>query len=189
MSYTKRVVCFANSYKTGGTCIAGKDVKDGAWIRPVSDRATEELSFSEYCYDGNKNPKLLDIIDVPLLKPVPHDHQTENHLIEKQRWVKRGSLSWDDLEQYRDRPECLWANTDSTKGGGIYDCMDPKIAATYDYSLVLIKRKQLTVQVGTSTWDGQTKKTYRGRFKYIVSGSPIRSPGQHSRIRRSGSMC
>jgi hypothetical protein len=166
MAYTKRIVCFANSYKTGGSCIAGKDVDSGAWVRPVSDRPTEELSFFEYCYEGYKSPKLLDIIDVPLLKAVPHDHQTENHLINKERWTRKGALPWADLEQFRDQPATLWANTDSTKGGGIYDCMSPQVAAKYDYSLVLIRRKKLTVEVGTSTWDGRTKKTYRGGFKY-----------------------
>src|SRR5579859_3143715 len=104
MSYTKRIVCFANSYKTGGSCIAGKDLNNGTWIRPVSDRPTEELSFFEYCYDGYKSPKLLDIIDIPLLKPTPHDHQTDNHLIKKEQWVKKGALAWEDLEQFRDRP-------------------------------------------------------------------------------------
>jgi hypothetical protein len=178
MAYTKGIVCFANSDKTGGSCIAGKDVKDGAWIRPVSDRPTEELSFSEYCYEGYKSPQLLDIIDVPLLRAVPHDHQTENHLINREPWVRRGALPWADLERFRDRPESLWANVDSTKGGGIYDCMSPQIAARSDYSLALIRRKKLTVEVGTRTWDGATKKTYRGRFKYkdITYGFRITDP-------------
>jgi hypothetical protein len=80
--------------------------------------------------------------------------------------VKKGSLAWDGLDELQDRPEALWANTDSTKGGGLYDCMSPQEAARFHYSLALIKRKELVVEVDTSTWDGRTKKTYRGKFKY-----------------------
>ena len=169
MAYVKRIVCLANSYKTGGSCIAGKVVsKDGygAWIRPVSARPTEEVSFFEYCYEGYASPKLLDIIDIPLLEAKPHNHQTENHVIQAGRWVKKGSFAWNSLDELRDRPDALWANTDSTKAGGLYDCTSPHEAARFDYSLVLIKRKELVVEVDTSTWDGRTKKTYRGKFKY-----------------------
>jgi len=168
MAYVKTIVCLANSYKTDGRCIAGKVVnKDdySTWIRPVSARPTEELFFLEYRYEDYTSPKLLDIIDVPLLKAEPHNHQTESHVIQASRWVKKGSFGWEGLDDLRDRPEVLWANTDSTKAG-LYDCMSPKEAARFDYSLVLIKRKQLLVEVDTSTWDGRTKKTYRGKFKY-----------------------
>ena len=39
-------------------------------------------------------------------------------------------------------------------------------AKTLDSSLLLIKRKDFTIEVGTSTWDGKTKKTWRGGFDY-----------------------
>jgi len=39
-------------------------------------------------------------------------------------------------------------------------------AETLDSSLFLIKRKDFAVEVGTSTWDGKTKKTCRGKFDY-----------------------
>jgi hypothetical protein len=70
MSYVKRIVCLANSYKApGGRCIAGKELDSGAWIRPISSRATCELQFPEYRYENWTGPKLLDIVDVPLLRP------------------------------------------------------------------------------------------------------------------------
>ena len=168
MAYVKRIVCFANSYKTGGSCIAGKEVSGngrGPWIRPVSPRPSQELSFFEYRYEGNASPKLLDIIDVPLLEAAPHEHQTENHVISKGLWIKRGTLPWAELDALRDQPEALWANTASTKAGGLFDCMSPQDAAKFDYSLLLLK-KEFVVEVGTSTWDGRTKRTYRGKFKH-----------------------
>ena len=50
----KQIVCFANSRKLGGRCIAGKEwLADGVlgqWIRPVSDREFEEVSAYEQRY-------------------------------------------------------------------------------------------------------------------------------------------
>jgi len=171
MSYIKRIVCLANSYKPpNGRCIAGIDVlghgKYGSWIRPVSARDSQEVSFSEYKYENGQSPRLLDILDVPLLKAVPHNHQTENHVIDANAWwVKKGVLAWDDLEQLRQRPTSIWINSDHTRGGS-YDCMSEAEAETLDSSLFLIKRKDFTIEVGTSTWDGKTKKTWRGKFDY-----------------------
>jgi hypothetical protein len=83
LPYAKTIVCLANSYKTGGICVAGKEkLGNGAfghWIRPVSDRPGAELSRTECANSNYGAPKLLDVIAVPLLKPVPHGHQIENH--------------------------------------------------------------------------------------------------------------
>jgi putative nucleic acid modification protein with dual OB domain len=105
MSYTKRIVCLANSYKPPqGRCIAGVEVLGngnyGDWIRPVSDRPTAEVSYAEYRYQNGGVPQLLDIIDVPLLNAVPNNHQSENHVIDATAgWAKVGELSWDDVEK------------------------------------------------------------------------------------------
>jgi hypothetical protein len=106
MSYIKRIVCLANSYKPpNGRCIAGIEVlghgKYGSWIRPVSARDSQEVSFSEYKYEDGQSPGLLDILDVPLLKAVPHNHQTENHIIDANAWWKKGACwhgtIWDNF--------------------------------------------------------------------------------------------
>jgi hypothetical protein len=111
MAYTKRIVCLANSFKIGGSCIAGREVLGkgtyGGWIPPVSDRPTAEVWASECQYADNTVPKLLDIIDVPLSHAVPHNHQTENHVLAKKQWTKVGVLPWDELENLRERPASL----------------------------------------------------------------------------------
>lgn len=171
MAYVKRIVCLANSYKPpDGRCIAGIEVlgkgKFGSWIRPISARDTAEVSYDEYKYQSGHSPKLLDIIDVPLLKHAPHSHQTENHILDpKSWWVKQGELAWDDLDEMRERPGSIWINSDHTRAG-YYDCMSPAEAATLENSLLLIKKKAFTVEVGTSSWNGRTKRIYRGKFDY-----------------------
>jgi hypothetical protein len=170
MSYVKRIVCLANSFKTGGSCIAGKEVLTsgyGKWIRPVSERETAEVRFSESKYANNKAPMLLDIIDVPLLRPAPHNHQAENHIIDTTRpWEKVAELPFAALADLIDRPHGLWINRDSTRAGS-FNCMSQEEAGTQDYSLVLIRPEEFVVAVGSKKKDdGRTVKTYRGGFRH-----------------------
>jgi len=170
MSYVKRIVCLANSHKTGGLCIAGREITGngfGNWVRPVSKRSTAEVSFSEYRYADNTSPRLLDIIDIPLLSPQPKQHQTENHVVdEMQRWLKVGELQWQQLEQIRDQPSTLWINSDQTKDGSRYNCISQTEAATQANSLLLIRPDNFVVKVGSRTWEGRTTRTYHGGFTY-----------------------
>jgi hypothetical protein len=169
MGCTKRIVCLANSFKPpNGRCIAGIEIlgkgKYGGWIRPVSARVSAELSFSEYKYRDSRSPRLLDIIDVPLLSTAPHNHQTENHIVDgKSWWEKVDDLDWSELEELRQNPPSIWINSDSTIPG-VYDCMSPAEAATLQESLLLIKPKDFKVEVGKNSFNG--RKTYRGKFDY-----------------------
>ena len=168
MTYFKTIVCLANSYKApSGRCIVGKEITAegyGGWIRPVSGRPYAELSSWEYRYDDGTIPKLLDIVDVPLARPVPHNHQTENHLIDDgRRWVKRGEFPWQKLEELCERPPSLWINSGRTSTGN-YDCVSRTKAKKLRNSLLLIKRKNFTVKVTPNSYDG--KRTVRGAFEY-----------------------
>src|SRR5262249_42567027 len=111
MTVVKWLVCLANSRKTSGRCVAGKEHTPGglgAWIRPVSDRPTEEVSYYERQYEDGSDPLVLDIMEVPLKHPCPRSHQSENWLLEpSQYWRRVGRATWDDLDALADRPERL----------------------------------------------------------------------------------
>ena len=70
MSYTKTILCLAASRKHGDYCFAGKDVNTGEWIRPVSNRPDEEISFAECTMPTGIQAGLLDILEIPFLKNI-----------------------------------------------------------------------------------------------------------------------
>lgn len=145
----KRIVCLANSRKTRGRCFAGKEVlRDGSvggWIRPVSNRETEEVSWREYHYEDGTDPLLLDIIETPLVEAKPKIFQQENWLIDdKQSWKKLGEISWDNLQQFADAPDSLGINGYSTKIGS-NDRIPESLAGTLVDSLFLIEVSDLVL--------------------------------------------
>ena len=174
MAYVKRIVCLANSFKIGGSCIAGRELlpdgRYGGWIRPVSGRPTAELSFMESRYASNECPKLLDVIDVPLCRPQAHLHQTENHLIHPfQTWVKRGRLPKIELAKLCDAPSSLWINGEDTKSGR-NNCVSRQKAARLKCSLFLIQSPRLTIQVSATSRKRDARLKYKGSFVYNETG-------------------
>ena len=152
MSYTKQIVCLANSWKKGGSCFAGKEVGFngtgyGDWIRPISVRETQEISFDEQALAGNTRPQLLDVIEVPLRKHAPTNHQVENHLIADGDWKKAGRLAFDALPKLLDTPKQLWVNKPSTTNLGKYDQMTPSDTVKMTNSLLLIKPDSFSVVI------------------------------------------
>jgi hypothetical protein len=170
MNYKKKIVCLANSRKPGGRCVAGKEVLEGSyggWVRSVSVRATAEISIEERQYEDGSEPKLLDIIDIPMIAPVPRVHQTENHMIDAEvYWTKVGELAWDDVTALLDTPASLWGNGDSTYHGR-NDRMTQAAASAFQNSLLLIEPENLVMRVLTpGTAFGNPKRRVRAEFTY-----------------------
>lgn len=166
----KRIVCLANSRKHGGRCVAGKalapDGSPGVWIRPVGDREGAEVSRQEREYEDGSDPKLLDIINVPVIAPTPKSCQTENWLIDaKRHWRKAGAAAWDDLARMEDPPAPLWLNGISS-AKGINDKVPIAEAAALSDSLRLIKVNGLRVSVSEPSNPNANFPALRGRFRY-----------------------
>ena len=147
----KRLVCLANSRKTGGYCVAGKEILEngqiGRWIRPVSNREKEEVSWIEQRYEDGNTPQLLDVIDVPVLSYRPKDYQRENWLLDPQyRWKKVRSISASELLQLPDSVGPLWVNGYSASNGQ-NDQVPRSLVTHVDNSLRLIKVDELEISV------------------------------------------
>ena len=103
----KRIVCLANSRMYQGRCIAGREFRtDGTpvpWIRPVTGRENEGVSEEMCRYVSGHTPRLLDIMDVPVIGPQPKEHQQENWLLDESRnWNRVGRAALVDLPKWVD---------------------------------------------------------------------------------------
>ncbi len=131
-------------------CIAGREVLPsgyGRWIRPVSERAGEELSRSECSYHDGTCPELLDVVVARFLRPKPHDHQTENHLIDPSyRFTKAGEVLLLELEQLLQEPASLWTNSEHTRQGEM-NCIHASDVIKHDESLYLVEGADLEIVV------------------------------------------
>ena len=167
----KRIVCLANSRKTGGRCVAGIELfaggRAGAWVRPVSARETQEVSDEERQYEDGSEPQLLDIIDVPVLHAQPTDYQKENWLLDPAyRWEKVGELASRDLAALTDPVEQLWTNRYSTRTG-LNDRMPPTFARAAASSLRLIRVGRLGIAVSQPGLEfGREQQRVQGRFRH-----------------------
>lgn len=117
----KRILCLANSKKHAGRCVAGRAVTAngaGPWIRPVSARPGEEVSENERQYEDGSDPRLLDVINVPLIHARPHACQTENWLLDPgYYWTRVRRVGWGELLQFVESPSTLWVNGHHTYHG------------------------------------------------------------------------
>ncbi|MBK8482300.1 MAG: hypothetical protein IPL40_14230 [Proteobacteria bacterium] len=170
MGTVKRIICLANSRKINGRCIAGRVLSNGqpaGWLRPASDREHEEVSEYERQYQDGSDPRVRDIIDVPLLRPRPKDFQQENWLLDAQYyWVKTGRAKWKDLEPLDEPTGPLWIDGHSTYNG-INDEIPLSEAVTLRSSLRLIRVDTLQLVVfAPGEAFGNSKRRVQAKFSH-----------------------
>lgn len=167
MTYTKTIICFANSRKNSGRCIAGKEYNEsgsGQWIRPVSERPSHEISEEERRYQDGSDPQLLDIITIPCKHPNPVSHQNENHVIEPQYyWKKEGNITWGQIGDWLDHPPNLWG-----VGDGSYAGINNRVAVGQEngISLYLVAVQKIQLIVGAKAPQYSAKRSVQAVFTY-----------------------
>lgn len=192
MATVKRMVCLANSYKHLGRCIAGKEYKrqqPAGWIRPVSARQGHEVDEQERQYEDGSDPRLLDIIDVPLESAMPEGYQSENWLLDPNRcWTKVGELAWTRLGPFVDSPATLWVNGHKTAPGR-NDYVPADVANKLDTSLYLVHldRVDVSVFVPGAAFNNPRRKV-QGNFRYqgVEYGLSITDPVAKQRFLGKG---
>lgn len=139
---TKSIVCLANSFRPGGSCVAGIEVSNGGfgpWIRPISHRPDQAISDDEKTYADGTRLSMLDIVEIDFDTHQPEHHQTENWLITNNvRWRKVGEALRHQLGGALlppNRP--LWRPAHSTYTGR-NDQVTGQVAHASNWSLALI---------------------------------------------------
>jgi len=169
--YTRTIMCLANSRKPpSGRCVAGKRFENGTaaeWIRPVSARASHEVSEEEQRYESGKTTQLLDIVSVPLLKATPAGHQVENHTLDdKYYWKKTGVATWKQVLMAADAYDSkFWSASQST-----YHGINDKVAAAdvakigCSLKLVHLPKLQILVRSESGFEDNPARRRVRAQF-------------------------
>ena len=173
MSTIKRITCLAFSRQQGGHCIAGKSLENhgiGEWIRPISNREDEAVRTSECRYAnslGYRYPKVLDVMDIPLLKHNPRLHQRENWLLDPSKnWQKAGRVRWRDLENMTDPVTSLWSVGSPLQSRRNDRVHSDRLEKIQD-SLRLIYVENLSLNVVTEpTHYGTMRKRVNGKFTH-----------------------
>ena len=172
MTVRKTIVCLANSRKHNGRCIAGVEIVDRRpedWVRPVSSRAGAEVSEDERRYEDGSDPRVLDMIEIPLLDAAPDGYQVENWTLDSDRyWVKKGRATWAHLALIEDDAGPLWPHAAPSTYHGMNDRVTAEDADGFDYSLRLIRVDDLVLRVfAPGSAFGNPKRRVQGGFTYL----------------------
>lgn len=168
MAYTRTLVCLANSRKLQGRCIAGLELKDsrlGAWIRPVSNAPHGELHLERF-YAGSREPRLLDLVEIEFLGPMPTGCHREDHLVNHaSQWVRKGTLPKSTLQTALDEVSGpLWFDGGSTSYG-LNDRIPSAVAKSLRSSLKLVQPDSIKMRLGIEgATFGRPKRKIRGSF-------------------------
>lgn len=158
-------ICLANSRKKGGRCIAGINLRDGAWFRPVK-AGCNILTVNDIKYKDNSLPTVLDIIKVRVIKEEPLYYQPENYIVNTEEyWEKIGELSKDKLELYQSNHSYILSNTKD------YLTCDESREMNPHYSLLLIKPQNLSfIKTTNIRGDVQIRAhfAYKGNYYNLV---------------------
>jgi hypothetical protein len=177
MPIVKRLLCVANSRKLNGRCVAGIELSGSnrrvGWIRPVSAREHEEVSEYERQYEDGSDPRVLDVMNVPLLEARSKGYQQENWLLDPDHyWQKVARASWSDLERVGEPVSPLWIDGYSTYNGR-NDRIPLAQVTGLTSSLRLVRVDQLRLSVfKPGEAFGNPKRRVQGRF--IHSGTEYR---------------
>lgn len=177
--YVKKIICFANSKKISGRCVAGKELvegKVGQWVRPISDRKTGELSWGDRRLSNGQEPSLMDVLNVTMLEKRPHGYQTENHLIDKQSyWQFDRQATWEEVAASVDGAKSPLWNDQSSSYYGVRDRIAEAVTAEIVSSLKLLDVSNFEIRVVVEGAEfGNPRKRIRGRFllgktEYVLS--------------------
>jgi len=125
------------------------------------------VSEYEREYEDGGDPRVLDVIDVPLLEAKPKHCQQENWLLDPEiYWEKVGRLDWKQVLVLAEDPARLWVNESSTYNGK-NDQISFETAKNLKSSLVLIHVKALRLRVFRPGADfGNSKVRVQGQFNH-----------------------
>ena len=125
------------------------------------------MSEYERQYEDGSDPRVLDVLDVPVLNAPPSYFQQENWLLDPEHyWAKIRGMTRNELIDFVDPVTPLWIDEHSSFNG-LNDRIPLQEANDLDSSLRLIKVDRLELVVFQPGRDfGNYQRRVQGRFTY-----------------------
>lgn len=166
----KIILILANSRKLNGRCIAGIEIpysSEVTWVRPVSTQKHGEVSKDQRQYEDGTEPKILDVVQVPVVGDAPNMHQQENWILAPEgSWKRIGTGKIEELAELVDSSD-LWLCDASSTRCGLNDRVDEYTAKTLNDSLRLIRVNDLEYHVFAPSADfGDARRRVQARFTH-----------------------
>lgn len=182
MTFSKTLICLANSVRNQKHCVAGKEWTDagpGKWIRPIHSEADQEISTADQTYQNGKHPIPGDLFKLTIKRPYPDGNQTENHIIDRsKKWEAAGRASWSEIEACIDADvDTIWTVGDSSNLGE-NDKILARDRRQIDSSLMLVRPVNFVLHVakeynsfdGTNKWRGRVRFSFNGvTYRFVVT--------------------
>ena len=105
MTYSKELIILAKSIKKGGFCIAGKNLNNYEWVRPVKD---SPFSTNDLCNSLNHNYpiEVFSIVEMTFIRKNPKKYQPENEIVDMNlEWNYSGEFNIANLDDLIDGNE------------------------------------------------------------------------------------
>lgn len=160
------MMLLTKSRKKGGYCTAGIDLKNGEWIRIVSDGKgciSNEMLDKHLRYSNRDRVQILDIIEVECKEYKPNYYQPENYVFDSFTNINKiGNGTIDMVLKIHPFENKNFVFYDS--GYSVhYDYIINSVKFEDRYSLILIK--VINPQVDVKTWE-QGNRTVTLNFIY-----------------------
>jgi hypothetical protein len=165
----------ATSRKGGGRCIAGYDLDDGRWVRPVSNLREGTLTIDHCGIDGEW-PDVFDIVRVEIAEAQPLPWQPENLLLADKPWQLIDRLdpahARSTLDELLDYDVELLQSTNRTIAA------NDLRATPIDASLTMVKPDSLEWHIEKPPWGGRQEKARFigdgfGHYEFHVTDIPV----------------
>ena len=173
---TKTIVILAKSYKSGGWCIAGRELTvdmqnntfniSGGWIRPVSNNAAKHgaLADADCRLADGAAAKIYDMVEIEFAAHQPDPGQPENFLISGSPWNKINTISPGSIASFNEIISDIWLDTgNSDQVSQLYET-----AGNIQQSLVMIKPANFQIRLNNqfNHYKEDYKKDIRASFEY-----------------------
>ena len=173
MPLKKQIIVLANSIKHWpGVCIAGREILSdddgyelGDWIRPISEHGEGELAPGECLLSTGKAPRVLDFVEVPLIRKMNDPLQPENWLIDTSSKWKLLNASYEKpaATLLKEKPTDLWVEPDGRIHRVSAEFLQGKRLKA---SLRIIHVPNIQARFEWNEWDGRFKQRRRALFSY-----------------------